>query len=310
MSIADYDVKYDAARTTFAARFEQTFANGVPGQWSELADTWDMELGETIEANFMVDLSKTRDWKGSKEFDGGRAYSLSFSSNPLHRSLTIPHRMIRRDKTGAIGRLINRFFDSGADKLYDDKVITHLDSNTATGYDGQPLVSASHQDGTAAAQSNVASSTLSTAYGAVFSYQPTHENGELWDFSPTELWVSKSLEKTALELTGASRPTNVTSAGAYDGTSSVVGGMMRENVYAGRLTVRVLDKFTAGNFLFVDTRTAARPVIVGQDEPVRAVSMAELDDYGRFMTDDAYFSLEGEIGLAVGPWQCCYGYFA
>lgn len=310
MGIADYSTKYDAARTAFAARFEETFANGVPGQWSELADTWDMQLGETIEANFMVDLSKTRDWKGSKEFDGGRAYSLSFSSNPLHRSLKIKHRLIRRDKTGSIGRLINRFYDSGADKLYDAKVIAHLDANTALGYDGLPLVSASHQDGDAATQSNVANSSLATAYAAAFTHQPTHENGELWDFSPTELWVSKSLEKQALELTGASRPTNVKNDGTYDQGASVVGMAMRENVYAGRMTVRVLDKLTAGNFLFVDARSAARPVIVGQDEPVRAVSMAELDDYGRFMSDDAFFSLEGEIGLAVGPWQCCYGYFA
>lgn len=308
MGIADYD-KYSAAKTTFATRFEDYFDNGVPGQWSEIADQWDMDLGETVEANWIVDLSKTRDWKGSKEFDGGRAYELTFENTKIHRSMSISHSKIRRDKTGAIGRLINRFFERGADKLYDDRVIEYLDTNPL-GYDGIALTSASHQDGTAATQSNLANSSLSTAYAAVFTHQPLHENGELWDFSPTELWVSKSLEKQALELTGASRPTNVKSDGTYDQGASVVGMAMRENVYAGRMTVRVLDKLTAGNFLFVDTRGAARPIIVGLDEEVRAVSMAELDDYGRFMKDEAYFSLEGQIGLAAGPWQCCYGYIA
>lgn len=279
----------DYARTEVAAAAEairDTIADTAP-MWALNAGS----LGAVKEnVSWVEDLSVARSRADGEAltFDEGRAYGADYTMETLVQSIRIGRKEFEYDPIGKIGEHVVDF-KGRISGMLEKALWDGLLGNSIVGPDGVVLVSASHPHGPAGAtQTNVASTLIDAdeffALRRRFR-QFRRENGDYMNLMLTHLFVGPDQERAALEATSAQRIANVTSAGAIDGTSGVVGGIAIENVFQGAATVVSTPRLGTGlHFAFDLSNASSKPwrFKVGQMKLVDLnddKSVAETDEY-------------------------------
>lgn len=307
--ITNYAANYAAATTTVTNTFEELFNRPR----AQIAKTFCEEIpvkGLTLEAPFLGDTAPVRQWVGSKFYQAMRSFKSSYPVLPYERSLRIEAIKLRQDQSGAIGRRVAAWVASTV--TYFEKPIFDLLLSNPTGFDGVALVSTSHPFAPAGGtQSNKTANALShSEYRAGIKAMAgwLAENSEPLEMSASVLIVGPDQEDIALEVTGATKPTNVTNAGAIDGTSNVVSNTTIGNVYEGRTTVIVSPRMTTGKWVIMDlTKPGLRPIVMGLARAPEPIVVDDPRAYQRFENDDWVASIEADFALGAGLWPTIYG---
>lgn len=299
----------DTARTTVETSVNEVFGDRPPGVWSAFT-TVVPASGTKYELNVVDGAPAPREWIGSKQFGGLRAYKLSGDLRKWERSLRIAMDDIRGDSNGVVNARLADFVSSTGD-LYDYILLTELLSNP-TGYDGVALMSNSHPNvGGSGTSDNLTTADLSftelrNAREAM--WEMKDEAGEPLNVTPTDILVGPESERIAMEITGSDRPVAVSNAGALDATSNVVAVTNLKHFDGGSLRVHVSPRIGGGQFFIMDlSRGRRKPMYLFEFEGPRADIKDDPKDDNVFFQDEALYSITAKASPAAGDWHCIYG---
>jgi phage major head subunit gpT-like protein len=312
MSIIDQDL-IDVASTTFEVKFQEIFEHedtteSVAGALSEDVTT----ESEINEVDLLGTMPVMRKWIGAKQEQVTRAYSQSVTLEKYESTLALDRMKVRYDKTGLIGRRIERFLQRN--KYWREKMIFDLLVTNPTAYDGVSFFSASHPHGpSGATQSNTTTSalsvsTLDTALVTMSSFRD--ENGESLGISGNLLVVGPKLRKLATELTGSTRLAGINASNVIDGATAVAAGVMPNLYFGGTLSVLVWPRYVGtydDYWTVIDTAAPAKPMILYIGRQVEAIEQVDMNGEFRFINDKLRWSLEADAVPAPGAWQTAYG---
>lgn len=300
----------DAANTEYLDAYSQYFAD--PAAASALvAEAVNIQPVGTLNVSIPVvnAFPLIRQWLGEKEFKNLRAYRQTVPIVTWEASIALPRLQVDGDNTGATTGSLNGFLSSAADS-YEYQFATYFKANTWAGYDGVSLLNASHPN------TNSTGNNLTTNPLSYSSYQAakqalrsfTDENGRPFNKKlDLRLLVGPNNERVALDIVGRDRPIAVSNAGAYDGTSNVVGATVIPNAYANDAAVIISPYLTTQWLLFSVAYAGVRPFYLGEKRALEPQMQTAWDSSPRFEEDEYRYSLEGDLGFAPGLWQTCYG---
>lgn len=311
----------DTASTTFRAKFDEVFGRGVPGQYGVFSEEIPTD-SEVNEIDLLGAMPVMEEWVGPKTFKAIRAYSATATLKSFQRSLRIPFKKARYDRTGLIGRKISQFLSpGGAGAAIYDKICTDaLIANTGVGYDGVVVFSASHPHGPAGAtQSNTSSTALSFAqHAAVIKAGASlrDEYSEPFGIAYDTLMVGPDLFPLAQEITQSkTRIIAVDNAGAESGTrvaAAEIANVYGEGseLYGGGSMMLVLNRRLVGDYhnyyYYFDSRFGTKPILLYVGRAVEPHEQTQMDSEGRFMNNELRFSLECDVVPAAGDWHAAY----
>lgn len=277
---------------------------------SEIACNTITVTGRTVNVPVVAAMPTLREWLGAKYENVLRAYAQSITIKRYEATVGIDRLEVEADQSGVVGNMIRAFL---ADNIrgYEGVLTTNILANTALGYDGVAQFSASHPN-TASTGNNLTTSALTpSTYNAGRTAMRlfTDENGTSYNASPTHLVVGPAQERMALEITGATRPMAVSNAGAYDGTSNIVGGVTIPNVFVGEQIVIVNQKFTGNQWMLLDLSKPAKPFTKAVFRNLQPIVKdgGDMTADSRFFQDKYFYSLEADVALVPGAWQLSYG---
>ncbi len=312
----------DTASTTYHSKFDEVFGKGVPGQFGVFAEEIPTD-SEVNEIDLLGAMPVMEEWVGPKTFKAIRAYSATATLKSFQRSLRIPFKKARYDRTGLIGRKISQFLSpGGAGAAIYDKICTDaLIANSGVGYDGVVVFSASHPHGPAGAtQSNTSSTALSFAqHAAVIKAGASlrDEYSEPFGIGYDVLMVGPDQFPLAQEITQSkTRIVGLAGDGTQDGGTRVAAATM-ENVfgdgselYGGGSMMLVLNRRLVGDYhnyyYYFDSRFGTKPLILYVGRAVEPHEQTQMDSEGRFMNNELRFSLECDVVAAAGDWHAAY----
>lgn len=303
----------DAASTDYIALFSQDYH-----QASALVDLCvQRQATSTLAINvpYVNAHPALRQWTGSKQFKSLRAFDQNVPIVSYEASIDLPRLRVDGDKSGAVTSELSNFVSSmncALEKLF----ISNITTNTWTSYDGVALLSTSHTYsstiGSSSAGNNLSTSALSwTTYNSGKYAMKSNLNEAGFPFVSMfdlVLVVGPKQERVALEVTGAQRAIGINSSGAFDATSSVVGVAAIDNVYRGDATVVVSQHLTGNEWLLVNRGAGSmRPFFLAEYRSLEPQMQTAWDSDARFLHDTYRYSVEGDLGLAAGPWWLVYG---
>lgn len=309
MTIASYS-NITAAQSEYQALFTQQWDKG-PQVYVQDVGTQKINTDGAVFVNPVVTSTPGfREWTGSKAYKDLRAFSQSITMTKYEKTITLDRLMVTTDRSGAVKAAISNHLNTTKRDI-DQLIFTNLIANTWTGYDGVSLLNDAHPN-TNSTGDNLTTSALSFPVyrdGRAAMRGFTDEDGRYMNVLPTDLWVGPAQERIALEIAGASRPVAVSNAGAYDGTSNIVGATQIPNVFQGEIRVSVYSPITSNRWFMCDLSNVVKPllwVILRAPEPVlQDGSQMELEQ--RFTYDRFNYSVEFDGQFAAGFWQYIYG---
>lgn len=310
----------DAANKTFETKHQEVFEHdaATPGVLEAIAET--VPTGsEEGEVDFLGAMPVVRKWAGKKKFQSQRAYKHTYALETYEASFSLPRKKVVYDSGGRVGRRISAFMRRNRywkQKIVFDELVTN-----PTGYDGVSLYSTSHPHGPGGnTQSNTTTSaldvgTLTTALVAGASLRD--ENSEPLGVSYNLMVVGPNLEKTAVDITGATRLTPIDATGDIDPGASAVAAAEMPNIYIGgkigMLIVwpRLVGSYHNHWYLF-DTTLGAPAMLLYEGDAngpsgIRPVAKTQYEDDLRFYDDEMAWSLESDHDAVAGAWQATYG---
>jgi len=294
------------ANTVARDAFSEAFSQRVPGVAEQFTEVESID-GKTYELNPLSSFPGFSEWIASKTFKDVRADSVSAELKVYESSIAIPRIDIQYDRLNHLSRNIANWARQ-LDWL-DQVVIPRLLANDLTGFNGQSLLADAHPNSNGTGD-NLTTDALSfdayrDARDAMMSFQD--EDGNPIGRVPTALLVGPELERSALEITGSLRPYNVTSGGALDGGSNVVGTATLEN-YIGDAAVLVSQRITDASWFVMHLGTPGlRPFYAGVGREPDFVTRDDMDSDARFYNDLFEYSAEFDMALVCGLWSTIYG---
>lgn len=306
----------DTASTTFRAAFDEIFENGAPGPWQMYTDLIPTE-SKINEIDILETMPVVREWTGAKEFPDILASSFSLTVRTYERSFAIKRLDAMTDRTGLIGRRINRFLSPGSEggDIFDLLAFTALTDN-AVGYDGVALFATTHPRGPAGAnQSNITTTALSFAnHDTILTTMASlrDANGEPLRIMPDLLIVGPSNRKIGMEITQSNeRLQLVDAAGVLDPTAAGVAAAAIPNVFGGGMMNLIVDPRLVGAFddhaYYIDTGRGPKPIIGYEVRAPEPIEQTQMDDEGRFLNDELRFSVETDVIFGTGDWHVAHG---
>lgn len=298
-----------AANADYKAIFQEFFGSGIPGIFQLFTEEIQVE-GDAVSLPITTSIPQMETWVGDKIFNTLRQYMFTLDVVPHAANLELKRLKVDTDKTGTIGHALRTFLGRQVQAM-DKLVIAKLLANPV-GYDEVALLSNSHPHSNSTGDNLTTDAISHTAVRAMHSQMMAFEDedGENWGVNPRVLLVGPSLEHEALEISGADKPIYFNASGA-EATSSVVGGVVIENVSKGRYEVVVSQRITGTQWFLIDpSKPGAKPIVSGVYRSFEPHTQAEMDSHGRFMSDDYRYSLEGDVGFGAGLWQTIGGKIA
>lgn len=306
--------------TLFDIMFEETVNNAVPGPWGAWTEQINAQGEQTINMAWLTNTPTWRTWTGSKVYKNLRNYTLSVTYDKKEATLALKRDMVQYDRTGVLGRTLQKFVSANVTDAYDGFVATSKDSNSGagpTGFDAVALYSASHPHApSAGTQSNLGSGTNLSHSALLTADQTTalwvEENGRPVRASMNVMRVGPRLKQRAMELLSATRTQKIDSDGSLDTTRAasstyqIVGGSAIPNVFEGTKTLVVDPRVTTYYWDLEDTAKAYKSMILFITRAPEAISQTEMTDEQRFNHDDFVYSVECDVGVAAGHWYGTY----
>lgn len=248
-----------------------------------------------------------RKWYGERQQNNMRQIAGSAIAEPYEKLLRVSAVDVKTNKTNSILRNIDRFFASvgyDLDKLTIDAAM----SASILGADGQPLLSASHpyssSTGNNLTTSDLGYAVKVAAREAMGTWKS--EDGKFISKTPTHLFCSKALEKTAREIESADRIVGINASGV-EASTSVLAAATRTNVFAGECIVVSTPLLTGTQFLYADLSTGDKPVFRGVAEELHPERLDKSTDLPKFMNNEYLYGVEGIMTFFPGAWQLVYG---
>lgn len=295
-----WQIVYQAAKEGVYRAYSQIFPGNGAGR---------------VELDFIANSPVMRKWTGSRRSKTLRHYSQAVQVESYEATLKLKRKLVQYDQSGAVGQAIDTFLQQNVPAI-EASVVASYDSASGagpTGFDGVALFHASHPHGPAGAttQGNIGAGTnlshasmrAAVAAGRLLKF----ENGEPAHVSYDTMRVGPQLETRAKELLSADRVQPVKNDGTLDGTSSIVAGATRSNVFQGAMTLIVDERVSTYYTDFIDTkRGPVRPMFVLMGMEPGPTLRTTTDDPEVFNTDNFIWGLLGDWGVAAGHWLTAY----
>jgi phage major head subunit gpT-like protein len=300
--IAGY--KIDGFRTRFVNGATDVFNRDQAGTWAMFCEEYPTEGALSVQIKMGGDTPVIRQWIGDKQFGQFRELNKTLLTLPYEASMALMRREVDGDPSGIINGRIDRFL--AGQNYIKDKLVWEKYLTNPTGIDGVALISDTHPYGSASGVwDNKTTDALSfTGYKNAKNQmrEIKSENGEQMNLAPTHLFCGPDLERTALEIVGPTRPVTYVTAGAADPTSGTVGGVgVIGNVYAGEVTVVIVNRFSDGgthdgDWFIMDASKGLKPMGLASFRNPEAITQVAMDSEGRFIKDQYRFSIEADLG--------------
>lgn len=301
---------FDTASTVFHELAEEIFSNADEGEFSTFADLQPTDV-EVNTYDVLEAMPIVREWVGPKQYPNVHAASASLTMKGWESSFSIKRRKFIGDRTGRTARAISQWLRGVdiRDQIATD-VLVSASGAGPTGYDGQPIFSASHPRGPAAAtQSNITTSALSFANHkaikiAMTSLRDAH--GRSLRISPDTLMVGPKNVDLAREITESKeRIISVAADGLEAGTRVAAAAI--PNVYAGGDMRVVMNPRLVGTYddycYYLDTTKGARVIGGFVMRSEEAQEQTDMSSSARFENDEFRFSVEADLVFGAGAWH-------
>lgn len=321
MGIQNQDT-LDVANTTFLAKFDELFANGVPGLFQTFTETIPTS-SKINEIDVLETMPVVRKWEGEKRYQSIRASKLSATVIKYEKSFEIDRLDLAADKIGAVAKRITRFLSTGAE-LYDKIVHDVLFSASGagpTGYDGVALFATNHPRHNAgtASTSNLTTTALSFAQHETIMVAMTSlrdDEGEPMLIAPDVLMVGPKNAKLAMEITQSrERIISVANDGLEAGTRVAAGVIPNFwgpgcALYGGGSMMVVVNPRLVGTqddyYYYFDTRRGPKPIHFFEFRKPEPVIQDRMEGETRFNLDKFRYSVEFDGVATAGAWQTAY----
>lgn len=287
----------------------QDALNGYSGPY--LQDLLALEIptdGKFVNDTAVIGSPDLEEWTSAKKFYSPRALGKTYTIKKYHKSMKVD-RLDLDSRGGAetVGRNIKQFMGNPKRNLQ-KQMVTMLLANTETGLDGVSLANDSHPFTTTTDNLTTSALTHSVADGIIQAMMGfKDEDGNLLDIYPTDFVCGPALQVTAFDVFAVTRPLAVSNAGAYGGTSNIVGATTVPNAFEGKCRVHICPEITGTQYGFFDlSKPGLRPLVRFVKREMEAITQMNMDDEGRFLHDEFRLSVEGDWVWGVGCWQTSY----
>lgn len=138
---------YESVRALFAQIYDeqvpdyQTYAMEVPSG------------GQTEVHNWLGAIPSLKEWVGSRVIDKLSAFEYAVENRDWQATISIDRNAIEDDRVGLFRPVIEMLARQA--RNHPSQLALQVINNNPTGYDGQPLFSASHSEGSSGTQSNI-----------------------------------------------------------------------------------------------------------------------------------------------------------
>lgn len=300
----------EEASAVYEALYQDVFAQSPMGYVAdELARNAPCEGGKLV-VPVVQGAPRMSAWAGSKAVKDLRAFVQDIPVYPYEATIGLNRLQVTTDKSGVIADSIRAFL-SKQKKALDDLLVSKFVANTWTGYDGVSLLNDSHPYSNSTGDNLTTSALTYTTFRAAIEAMAdfTDEDGTPLDLFPTHLLVGQAQIRSALEIVGADRPMAVSNAGAFDGTSNVVGAVTIPNVFQGMVKVIQSTWITGNQWAIAHVSPGMAPFTIATHRAIEPIVKdgRDMTSDSRFFDDKFYYSLEGDLGFGPGQWQCIYG---
>jgi phage major head subunit gpT-like protein len=283
--------------------FEDTFYEAQRDtQWQEIAS----RAGVTtpiVKYPFLGANPHFKKFRDRVDDQGVAPYLVTIEDEEWDINMRISAKAIEDDATGMYKMRAAALGESAA-WFDDEKAFGLLDGSfTGIGYDGQAMVSASHQSGASPTQSNYTNASLSaTSLAAAVGTGGNFKDDTNRPFGTvfTTLAVGPLLETRALELVNSPIVVNL---GNATGSAATPYG----NVLQGRFKVVVSPWVSSYHWFLVDSRKRVKPIIIQDREDVPLQTWDDTDDPRARRNREYNFTGFMRRGYGYGPWQTLYG---
>jgi phage major head subunit gpT-like protein len=300
------------ANTLWESNWGDMMVSPDRGPYQAWTQTISAEGAARLDINFVANHPVMEAWRGPRVSRAPRHYNFTIVYEKMQATLPIKRTLLANDRTGTVERMITDF-QAGAITSQDKATATLFDQSTGagpTGYDGVALFATTHPHGSAGNQSNLTGGTnlshaalrAAKAAGALF----TLENGEPAHVQYNVLRVGPNLIDRARELTSSDRIQTTNTSGAFDGSSSIIAGSARSNIYSGEFVPMMDARVTTYYWTLIDTMKSAKPMVMFESRAPVAISRTDMTDPHRWNYDEFLFGLEGDFAAAAGHWHTCY----
>jgi phage major head subunit gpT-like protein len=238
-----------------------------------------------------------REFLDERRPSGLSVHSMSIEDKVFESTISVDRRAIEDDQLDLIRLRVRELANRVAHHRHQMVVQLLLNGTETVGYDGAPLLSASHAIRGASfsnlSQSQLGDYSLKQATSQMMSIPDTE--GVPLGIVPDVLLVGPMNMWTALQLVESD-------------TSMTANGV--SNVFKGRLKV-IVSPFIAGNqWYLLDTKRPMRSVILQQrsDVPVEFSAMdRSTGSESAFMRDRYFYGVRARYNVGPGLWQTVFG---
>lgn len=269
----------------------------------------DSRLGTNYEFDFLSGFPLPREWAGKKISKSTRANKFRIPTKP-YESTTSVDLIEYKQQPELVGSQLRSWL-SGARGFINNIVVDKLIDTTDLGYDGVAFYSTAHPMDDGSTQSNKTTAALSqTTYraAAVAMMGFTDTVGRPLGIVPKKLIVGPALAYVARDIIEAkSRTQGLTAAGLLDQGASNIAAASIDNVVSNdgvEIVVEPLLVGTAANYWFLVGEAAdAKPMVCNI-----ATAPYPTDNTTQYLPDNARydFSIQAELSVGRGLWQCIY----
>lgn len=294
-----------AARATFEALAEGALSRaGAESQYQRVVREKTGVTGDKFVWTIPGGSPDMQRWVGSQKWSGARILEKEFPVEEQSAGLELKRSRVDYDRDGAISELMRQFFQNT--EYFKDRLTFSTLSSNPLGADQVALISGSHPYGPSGATwSNDAGAALSfaaynTAQVALRNRRDERDvglnlKGDTLLYNPQDRRIAGEIIASGI------RPTAVTNAGAFDGTSNVVGATGVDNVLAGEVVGIETTYLAAGDWLLIDSRYPPLGMVIWRD--ITTVILDSLTDYDRAENDLYKYKLESDIKVdGLEPW--------
>jgi len=305
------------AQTTYESRGAEILTETLPGPWSLYTLKIDVSDSGIWQNDFVANIPVMRQWVGARVDKTLRGYTQSLEAVAYEATLPIARNVLRRDKSGAVGRAIDAFLRKGA-ATHDKFASEALDSNSSagpTGYDAVALFSTAHPHvNSGSGHSNLSAGTnLSHAnYGAaraVFMTRVDEQGEPMGPFRVTHMRIHPTLLQRAKEILDTDRIIKYTDISANEATSGVQNATAVDNVFKGDAMIIEDHRIATADqyeWTLFDLSRPEKPMVLIEERAPEQISQLDMEDPRRFTNDEFVFGLEADFKVGAGFWPLAY----
>ena len=254
------------------------------------------------------------EYKGQRMAKGARDFSIQIINREYENSLKFKTKVIRRMKSKALDILISGLAERFPEHIGYLLSTLILAGHTTTCYDGQYFFSASHSEGDSGTQKNLLTSSTVAKLEVVLETVPTaaefvnailgvvahmmgikDDQGKPMNSGAREFLITVPLALMGPAAAALSNPVINTGTGAITNTLTNLGG------FKFGLAVNPLLTWTK-DFLVTRTDSAAKPLIVQEEEGLRVTVLGPGSEYEK-ENKSQMFGTDWDGYVGPGFWQ-------